>query len=88
MNSFAWIILHPYQISQIYDALLQIDESYTIPLTHSEAQMLANVLIQHRSGYNFVVAIVFWYEVLKHVNVASKFLQHRDCDLSITIEII
>ena len=73
-----------YQTSGIYDALIEVAENCTLPLTHSEALSLANELRQ----YSFVVATVFWYEVLKHVNVAGKMLQNKECDLSIAIDII
>ena len=43
--------------------------------TNSEAKGLAN---NELGEYEFIVAIVIWYEVLYDVNIVSKHLQAKD----------
>ena len=70
-----------FQTKNIIDALLEIADETTDPMTHSQAISLAKELKE----YQFLVAIVFWYDMLNHVNVVSKTLQGADTDLSVAI---
>jgi hypothetical protein len=38
--------------------------------------------------YQFLVTLVFWYDVLYKINVVSKFLQNEDCDLTTAVEML
>jgi uncharacterized membrane protein len=61
----------------------QVSETDRDPKTSSEALGLAkNVL----GDYEFIVAIVIWYEVLFAVNLVSKSLQTKDMLIDVAIE--
>ncbi|XP_037474290.1 zinc finger MYM-type protein 1-like [Triticum dicoccoides] len=64
------------QCAEIREALLQVVETDNDIKTSSEAKGLAN---NELGEYEFIVAIVIWYEVLYAVNLVSKHLQgYRD----------
>lgn len=70
-----------YQAKNIIDALLKVADESTDPMAHSQALSLANEV----KDYQFLVSIVFWYDILNHINVVSKTLQGETTDLSIAI---
>jgi hypothetical protein len=70
-------------ITFIYFVLFQVSETDKDPMTSSQALGLA----KHELGdYEFVVAIVIWYEVLSVVNLVSKSLQAKDMLIDVAIE--
>src|SRR6266540_1830918 len=54
-----------FQIPEIREALLQVAESDSDPLTSSEAKSLAE---NELCGFDFLVSIIIWYEILSAVN--------------------
>ncbi|EEE50964.1 hypothetical protein OsJ_31531 [Oryza sativa Japonica Group] len=72
-----------FQCAKIREALLQVSESDNEPLTSSEAKGLAN---NELGEYEFLVAIVIWYEVLYAVNLVSKSLQGKDMLIDVAVE--
>ncbi|XP_044951609.1 uncharacterized protein LOC123401820 [Hordeum vulgare subsp. vulgare] len=71
------------QCADIREALLQVSETDTDIKTSSEAKGLAN---NELGEYEFIVAIVIWYEVLYAVNLVSKHLQAKDMLIDVAIE--
>ncbi|XP_066398375.1 uncharacterized protein [Miscanthus floridulus] len=61
-----------FQCTDIREALLQVSDVDNDPKTNSEAKGLAN---NELGEYEFILAIVIWYEVLYAVNLVSKHLQ-------------
>jgi hypothetical protein len=72
-----------FQIQEIREALLQVAENDNDPLTSSEAKSLAD---NELGGFEFLVAIIIWYEILSAVNLVSKQLQAKDMLIDIAIE--
>mgnify|MGYP000874449329 FL=1 len=58
-----------FQLSEIREALLQVAESDKDSSTQSEAQSLAE---NELGGFDFLVSIIIWYEILFIVNLISK----------------
>ena len=73
-----------YQANEVHDALIEISESLNDPQACSEAESLADAILD----YSFIVSVVFWYEILFRVNKISKTLQQEDVDLSVAIEML
>uniref|UniRef100_A0A453SMN5 HAT C-terminal dimerisation domain-containing protein n=2 Tax=Aegilops tauschii subsp. strangulata TaxID=200361 RepID=A0A453SMN5_AEGTS len=71
------------QCADIREALLQVAETDNDIKTSSEAKGLAN---NELGEYEFIVAIVIWYEVLYDVNLVSKHLQAKDMLIDVAIE--
>ncbi|XP_044432277.1 uncharacterized protein [Triticum aestivum] len=71
------------QCAEIREALLQVAETDNDIKTSSEAKGLAN---NELGEYEFIVAIVIWYEVLYAVNLVSKHLQAKDMLIDVAIE--
>jgi hypothetical protein len=61
----------------------QVSDIDSDPKTRSEAKGLAN---NELGEYEFIVAIVIWYEVLYAVNLVSKQLQSKDMIIDVAIE--
>ena len=61
-----------FQLSDIREALLQVSESDNDCLIQSTSESLAE---NELGKYEFLVAIVIWYDILSIVNVVSKQLQ-------------
>ena len=61
----------------------QVSDIDSDPKTSSEAKGLAN---NELGEYEFIVAIVIWYEVLYAVNLVSKQLQSKDMLIDVAIE--
>lgn len=66
-----------YQTVQIHDALIVAAETAKEPLHRSEAQSLCSEL----EAFPFMVALVFWHDILFQVNYVSKQLQSENADL-------
>ena len=72
-----------FQIPEIREALLQVAESDNDPLASSEAKSLAE---NELGGFEFLVSIIIWYEILSKINLVSKQLQSKDMLIDIAIE--
>ncbi|EAY87545.1 hypothetical protein OsI_08956 [Oryza sativa Indica Group] len=72
-----------FQIPEIREALLQVAETDNDPLTVSEVNSLSE---NELGGFEFLVAIIIWYEILSSINVVSKQLQSKDMVIDIAIE--
>jgi hypothetical protein len=72
-----------FQCANIREALLQVSDSDNNPVASSEAKPLAN---NELGDFEFLVAIVIWYEILYAVNVVSKDLQSKDMLIDVAIE--
>ncbi|PNT61917.1 hypothetical protein BRADI_5g22988v3 [Brachypodium distachyon] len=72
-----------FQIPEIREALLQVAETDTDPCTSSEAQSLVE---NELCGFEFLVFIIIWYEMLLAVNLISRELQLKDMLIDIAIE--
>jgi hypothetical protein len=70
-----------YKPGEIYDALLEVSEQTNDPKARSEAQSLCKEL----KNFNFIVASVFWYDILFQFNYISKELQNISTDLATAI---
>ena len=58
-----------FQIPEIREALLQVAESDNDPLASSEAKSLAK---NDLGGFEFLMSIIIWYEILSAINLISK----------------
>ncbi|PWA66382.1 cytochrome P450 monooxygenase CYP71AV1 [Artemisia annua] len=72
-----------FQISDIREALLQVAESDNDSLIQSQAKSLAT---NDLGDFEFLVAIVIWFEILYAVNLVSKKLQSSDILIDIAIK--
>lgn len=71
-----------YQAGEIYDALFEVAEQSSDPKARSEAEALCKQL----KNFNFIVSIVFWYDILFQFNYISKELQNISVDLATAID--
>lgn len=72
-----------FQCADIREAILQVSDIDNDPGSSSEAKGLANNKL---GEFEFIVAIVIWYEVLYAVNLVSKHLQAKDMLIDDAIE--
>ncbi|KAJ1262638.1 hypothetical protein BS78_09G124200 [Paspalum vaginatum] len=72
-----------FQMQEIREALLQVSDADNDPTISSEAKSLAT---NELGGFEFIVAIIIWYEVLSAMNLVSKQLQAKDMLIDIAIE--
>ena len=72
-----------FQFSDIREALLQVAESDNDSLIQSQAKSLAT---NDLGVFQFLVAIVIWFEILYAVNLVSKKLQSSDMLIDIAIK--
>jgi transcriptional regulator of heat shock response len=72
-----------FQCANIQEALLQVFDGNNDPLTSSDAKSLAN---NELGEFEFLVAIVIWYEILYALNAVSKDLQIKDMLIDVAIE--
>ena len=68
-----------YQATEIQSALIDIADNLNDPQSCSEAESLADAIVE----FSFLVSVVFWYDILHRVNSISKTLQTEDADLNI-----
>ncbi|XP_019197750.1 PREDICTED: uncharacterized protein LOC109191596, partial [Ipomoea nil] len=64
-----------YQVSDIREALLQVADTDSDSKIQSEARSLAT---NELGNFEFLLAIIIWFEILYAVNVVSKQLQTKD----------
>jgi hypothetical protein len=72
-----------FQMQDIREALLQVSDTDNDATICSEAKSLATTEL---GDFEFIVAIVIWYEVLSAVNLVSKQLQAKDMLIDVAIE--
>ncbi|GJX20148.1 zinc finger MYM-type protein 1 [Tanacetum coccineum] len=72
-----------FQISDIREALLQVAESENDSLIQSQAKSLAK---NELGDFEFLVAIVIWFQILYAVNLVNKKLQSNDMLIDIAIK--
>jgi hypothetical protein len=72
-----------FQMQDIREALLQVSDTDKDPTISSEAKSLAT---NELGDFEFIVAIIIWYEALSAVNLVSKQLQAKDMLIDIAIE--
>ncbi|XP_076944684.1 uncharacterized protein LOC143615449 [Bidens hawaiensis] len=70
------------QLAAVREALLELGEKDGDRATADEATTIA----ENEFGFDFLVSIVIWYEVLNTVNIVSKRLQSKDMHLEIAIK--
>ncbi|KAK9053582.1 hypothetical protein SSX86_024656 [Deinandra increscens subsp. villosa] len=70
-------------LPDVREALLEVEATDKDALIQSEAKSLAVNMV---SDFEFLVAIMIWYEILSSVNVVSKKLQSEDIVLDVAIE--
>ena len=70
-------------LPDVREALLEVEATDKDTLIQSEAKSLAINMV---SDFEFLVALVIWYEVLSTVNVLSKKLQSEDMVLDVAIQ--
>ena len=73
-----------YQATEIQSALIDIADNLNDPQSCSEAESLADAIVE----FSFLVSVVFWYDILHWVNSISKTLQKQDADLNIAIDML
>ncbi|GKE35928.1 zinc finger MYM-type protein 1-like protein [Tanacetum coccineum] len=70
-------------MSEIREVLFQVAKEDNDSLIHSGANSLAeNVL----GDFNFIVAIVIWFDILYTVNLVSKRIQSKDMRIDVAIK--
>uniref|UniRef100_A0A7N0T9C9 Zinc finger MYM-type protein 1-like n=1 Tax=Kalanchoe fedtschenkoi TaxID=63787 RepID=A0A7N0T9C9_KALFE len=74
-----------FQIVDIREALLQVSENDNDSKIKSEAKSLAE---NELGDFEFLVAIVIWYDMLNYVNSVSKSLRSIDMLIDVAIDII
>ena len=72
-----------FQCGDIREALLEVSDMDNDVKNSSEAKDLAN---NELGEYEFIMAIVIWYEVLYAINLVSKQLQAKDMLIDVAIE--
>ncbi|XP_028107727.1 uncharacterized protein LOC114306646 [Camellia sinensis] len=73
-----------YHASKIRDALVDL---YNNPTTDSIAKSEAKSLVTHElETFEFLFSIVIWYNLLFHVNSASKLFQSGDMDITVVVK--
>ncbi|PWA35689.1 TTF-type zinc finger protein with HAT dimerization domain-containing protein [Artemisia annua] len=70
-------------LPDVREALLEVEATDKDTLIQSEAKSLAVNMV---SDFEFLVALVIWYEVLSMVNVLSKKLQSEDMVIDVAIQ--
>lgn len=73
-----------YQASKIREALLEVRNKVTDPLTKVEAQSLAEEI----GSYRFLNCTVVWYDILNIVNHVSKLLQSATMQLDVAVDLL
>jgi hypothetical protein len=68
---------------EIKEALQDMAECDNDPSTSSDAQSLAD---NEFDDFEFLLAIIIWYEILSAINLVSKQLQAKDMVIDIAIE--
>lgn len=67
-----------YQIGDIYDALVSIIDSSSF---EAGIKCEANGIAQKIKNFQFLVCLVFWYDILNKINPVSKLLQNEKLNI-------
>ncbi|CAH9099211.1 unnamed protein product [Cuscuta epithymum] len=73
-----------FQAPQIKQALEHLTKFSNDPSTVSDAKSISD----YEMNFDFLVALVIWYEILNKVNKVSKVLQQRDMNMSSAISLL
>ncbi|PWA44944.1 zinc finger MYM-type protein 1 [Artemisia annua] len=71
-----------FQLSDIREALLQVSEKDNDSVIQSQAKSLAT---NELGDFEFIAAIVIWFEILNRVNLVSKKLQSDDMLINVAM---
>ncbi|GJZ02219.1 zinc finger MYM-type protein 1-like protein, partial [Tanacetum coccineum] len=71
-----------FQLSDIREALIQVSEKDNDSVIQSQAKSLAT---NELGDFEFIVAVVIWFEILQRVNLVSKKLQSDDMLINVAI---
>ena len=77
-------ILYDSTVLQFVCALEELAHVSKDPKACSEAESIKNKIEE----FEFIVAVVFWYDILTQINVFSKILQQKTSNLSMALELI
>lgn len=72
-----------YQLNDTREALLTVADETRDPKVRSEAESLAN---NDLGNFEFILAMVVWYDILFAVNTVSKTLQSADMQLDVAVQ--
>ncbi|XP_048504198.1 uncharacterized protein LOC125499433 [Beta vulgaris subsp. vulgaris] len=72
-----------FQMPEIREALIQVGENDNDSKIRSEAKSLAT---NELSDFEFLMAIIIWFDILYAVNLVSKNLQSKDVLIDVAIE--
>ena len=78
------VVVIRYQAAEIHSALIDMADNLNDPGACSEAESLADAILE----FSFLVSVVFWYDILHRVNKISKTLQKEDADLNIAVDML
>lgn len=74
-----------YQLGEIYDSLIQINEDETDDMN---TRLLAQSLCKKIQSFKFICATIIWYKILSKINVVSKMFQDPKLNIGIALEMI
>ncbi|XP_058775025.1 uncharacterized protein LOC131649272 [Vicia villosa] len=71
------------QMSDFTEALLEVSENDLDPKIQNEAKSLAT---NELGDFEFLMAIIIWFEILSAINSVSKLLQEKDMLIDVAME--
>ncbi|XP_058742320.1 uncharacterized protein LOC131614784 [Vicia villosa] len=71
------------QMSDFTEALLEVSENDLDPKIQNEAKSLAT---NELGDFEFLMAIIIWFEILSAINSVSKLLQEKDMIIDVSME--
>ncbi|GKB66542.1 zinc finger MYM-type protein 1-like protein [Tanacetum coccineum] len=71
-----------FQLSNIREALIQVSEKYNDSVIQSQAKSLATNKL---GDFEFMVAVVIWFDILHRVNLVSKKLRSHDMLINVAM---
>lgn len=74
-----------YQLGEIYDSLIQINEDETEDMN---TRLLAQSLCRKIQSFKFICSIIVWHNILSKINVVSKMFQDPKLNISNALEMI
>jgi len=74
-----------YQLGEIYDSLIQINEDETEDMN---TRLLAQSLCKKIQSFKFICATIIWYKILSKINIVSKMFQDPKLNIGIALEMI
>ena len=70
-------------MSEIREALFAVADESWDPMVKAEAESLSNFEV---GNFEFILAMIIWYNILFAVNTVSKSLQSADMQLDVAIQ--